>query len=474
MNAIDGFKEYLDQRCVNAVGQKLYWDDGLAESRTVFSRGWMYADSGYAVELSYHLFGLADVDAAMACWDSVSSLYKGIEAAIYSEHGHLDIYCMIRSEEVPAPGELAPFFDDVFARMSEAVFSLMSRYGESLRGEDELAGEALMDFSNEARTRFVSSFLPKAYGGKELSSEEEEATDMYDDWDEIDDADVTPYESHAPMKLEVPEFRKPCEPGNGGFASIAGMEELKASLEEKVLWMLGHREQAERYRITMPSGMLLYGPPGCGKTYFAERFAEESGLKFMLVRPSDLADRYLHGTQDLIGRTFSKARRMAPCILCFDELDALVPDRRSEDAVQRTSEVNEFLVQMNDAGKYGVFVIGTTNLRESIDPAVLRTGRLDIQVEIPAPDLKLRKSLFSFHLDGRPLSDDIDLDWLAVMTDGYASSDITAIVNTAAIKAARADVPIGESHLEAAVRAIPSSLKSKARRQVGFAVPCPV
>lgn len=247
----------------------------------------------------------------------------------------------------------------------------------------------------------------------------------------------------------------------GGFADVAGMDALKKMLTERVIWVLRDREKAQKYRLLPPNGMLLYGPPGCGKTYFAEKFAEESHFNYMVVNGSDVGSTYIHGTQGKIAALFQEAAAKAPTVLCFDEFDSFVPARGSEAARHRPEEVNEFLSQLNNCARKGIFVIGTTNRVDMIDPAVLRKGRLDLHVEVPAPDQETRRLMFVHHLKGRPLSGDIDLERLASLSEGYASSDIAFIVNDAALVAALADEEIAQRHLEDSIRCNPSSLGRK-------------
>lgn len=256
---------------------------------------------------------------------------------------------------------------------------------------------------------------------------------------------------------------------SGGFADVAGLDNLKKMLTERVIWVLRDREKAARYKLVPPNGMLLYGPPGCGKTYFAEKFAEESRFNYMIVNGSDLGSTYIHGTQGKIAALFQEAAAKAPTVLCFDEFDSFVPARGSEAARHRPEEVNEFLSQLNNCARRGIFVIGTTNRMDMIDPAILRKGRLDLQVEIPAPDQETRRLMFVHHLKGRPLADDIDMERLAALTDGYSSSDIAFIANDAALMAALADENIAQRHLEDSIRCNPSSLGRKATRNpIGY------
>ncbi len=257
--------------------------------------------------------------------------------------------------------------------------------------------------------------------------------------------------------------------GKGGFADVAGMDQLKKEMTNRVIWVLRNKAKAAQYRLLPPNGMLLYGPPGCGKTFFAQKFAEETGFHYFLVKGSDLGSTYIHGTQNKIAELFKTAAEKAPCVICFDEFDSFVPARGTDAARHRPEEVNEFLSQLNNCAERGIFVIGTTNRIDMIDPAVLRKGRMDLQYEIPAPDLEVRKAMFKIHLKGRPCSEDIDTDRLAELTAGYASSDISFIVNESAMVAALGDEPICQRILEESVRCNPSSLARKTDRiKIGF------
>ncbi len=224
--------------------------------------------------------------------------------------------------------------------------------------------------------------------------------------------------------------------GGNGFADIAGMDELKEMLHKRVILILKDKELAEKYRLTPPNGMLLYGPPGCGKSFFAEKFAEETGFNFILVKASDLGSIYVHGSQGKIADLFRKAEENAPTVLCFDEFDAFVPNRSTDNSSgNQAGEVNEFLSQLNNCSKRGIFVIATSNRPDKVDPAVLRTGRIDKQVYVPMPDATARKLMFELYLKDRPC-DEINSDELAQKTDGYVASDIAYIVNEAATIAA--------------------------------------
>ena len=244
--------------------------------------------------------------------------------------------------------------------------------------------------------------------------------------------------------------------GNG-FKDVAGMNTLKQMLTQKVIFILKDREKAARYKLLPPNGMLFYGPPGCGKSFIAEKFAEETGFNFILVKASDLGSIYVHGSQGMIADLFKKAEESKPTVICFDEFDAFVPNRSSTGAEHQAGEVNEFLTQLNNCAQRGIFVIATSNRPDMIDPAVLRTGRIDKLVYIPMPDKEARQEMFKLHLNGRPCGA-VDVERLAEMTDGFIASDIAYIVNDAAMGAAFADQPITQQILESTINGIHPSI----------------
>lgn len=268
---------------------------------------------------------------------------------------------------------------------------------------------------------------------------------------------VLPHSEQPVQNEKCGRSSQPADPPRG-FAAVAGMRELKGYLTTSVINLLRNTKRARRYRIHIPNGMLLYGPPGCGKSFFAEKFAEEVGYSSIHVKASDLASIYVHGTQSKIRELFDEARKKAPTVICFDEFDALAPNRNHPLSAHQYGEVNEFLSQLNNCGQDGIFVIASTNKPDLIDPAVLRRGRIDRVVYLPAPDTEARRELFLLNLRDRPCSASIDVQRLAELTIGYVCSDIAGIVNDAAITAAEKDLPITQQILERSISLTPPSV----------------
>lgn len=257
-----------------------------------------------------------------------------------------------------------------------------------------------------------------------------------------------------PAREEAKAIKKTGE----GFAAVAGMEELKNQLREEVIEPLHHPEEYKRYGITIPNGMLLYGPPGCGKTFFAKHFAEEVGFNFMCITPATLKSKYVNATQENIANMFKEAEEKAPTIIFIDEINELVPNRESNVHEMSRSAVNEMLAQMDRTGEKGIFIIGATNYPHTIDPAILRAGRLDRKYYVGAPDKEARKALFELYLKNRPYDFGLNYDELAELTDNYVSADIQLIVNDASRAALKQHSKITMDLLRSAIKEAHPSL----------------
>lgn len=251
-----------------------------------------------------------------------------------------------------------------------------------------------------------------------------------------------------------------------GFAAVAGMEELKQQLREEVIEPLHNPGEYHRYGVTIPNGMLLYGPPGCGKTFFAKHFAEEVGFNFMCITPAVLKSRYVNATQENIARMFKEAEEKAPTVIFMDEMNELVPNRDNDNVHEMSrSSVNEMLAQMDRTGEKGIFIIGATNYPNMIDPAILRAGRLDKKYYIGVPDMEARMALFKLYLEKRPYDFGLDYLQLAEMTKNYVSADILLIVNDASRCALRKHSKITMDMLKSAISNVRPSLSADELRK---------
>lgn len=209
-----------------------------------------------------------------------------------------------------------------------------------------------------------------------------------------------------------------------GFDAIAGMNELKEQLKLDVIDALNNPEEYAKFGLTIPNGMLLYGPPGCGKTFFAKHFAEEVGSNFMQINPGTLKSRYVNATEENISKMFQEAEKNAPTIIFIEEISGLFPSRDSDAHEMSKNAVEAMLAEMDRTGEKGIFVLCATNYPDKIDAALLRAGRLDKKFYLPPPDFEARKAMFEMYLKPRPIDFGIDYDKLALLTENFVSSDI--------------------------------------------------
>jgi len=250
------------------------------------------------------------------------------------------------------------------------------------------------------------------------------------------------------------------------LADVAGMTEVKERLEAAFLAPLRNPELSRLYGKSLRGGLLLYGPPGCGKTFIARALAGELGASFMAVSFADIIDMYTGQSERNIQEMFATARRSAPAVLFLDEVDALGQRRSQLRSTPMRSAVNQLLLELDDVtgGNDGVFVLAATNHPWDVDSALRRPGRLDRTLLVLPPDAAARESVFRFHLSGRPVAG-IELRALAGMTEGYSAADIAHICESAAELALLDSVRtgaarlIGQDDLVAAARQIRPSLR---------------
>jgi transitional endoplasmic reticulum ATPase len=224
-----------------------------------------------------------------------------------------------------------------------------------------------------------------------------------------------------------------------GWADIGGLEEVKQLLVEAVEWPLRHTPLFQHAGIRPSKGILLYGVPGTGKTLLAKALARESEVNFIAVKGPQILSMWVGESERGVREVFRKARQAAPCIVFLDELDALAP-RRGGGADSQVTErvVSQLLTELDGIEELkGVVVLAATNRVDRLDPALLRPGRFDFLVELPVPDREARLAIWRVHTRNMPLADDIDLDALAVETEGLVGADIEGLCRRAALLAIR-------------------------------------
>jgi len=224
-----------------------------------------------------------------------------------------------------------------------------------------------------------------------------------------------------------------------GFESVGGLDEAKATLERAVTWPLTYGPLFEAADADPPSGVLLYGPPGTGKTLLARAVAAESEVNFVRVQGPELLDRYVGESEKAVREVFDRARQTAPAIVFFDEIDAVATDRDRAGSEVTERVVSQLLTEFDAvADNPNLIVLAATNRKDALDPALLRAGRLESHVEVPAPDETARRAILGVHTRDKPLADDVDLDDLAARTAGYSGADLAAVCREAAMLAVRA------------------------------------
>lgn len=252
-----------------------------------------------------------------------------------------------------------------------------------------------------------------------------------------------------------------------GLDKVAGMHELKNLLRTEVVDPVRNPEPYQRYGLSIPNGILLYGPPGCGKTYIARALSEELGHHFLEIVPSELASPYVHGSVIRIRELFDEATEYAPSVVFIDEFEALVPVRSGLGGFQhhKAEEVNEILTHLNASADKRVFIIAATNQPDMIDPAVRRTGRLDKLIYVGPPDAEARKEMLLLHLWNRPLNDDFDVEQIANQLQGYSASDLKFLVDEAARDALQRRTPISAESFQRAMTRIVASIPPESEMQ---------
>jgi transitional endoplasmic reticulum ATPase len=261
--------------------------------------------------------------------------------------------------------------------------------------------------------------------------------------------------------IEIPKVK---------WVDIGGLNEVKSELIEAVDWPLKYNDVFKRTGIRPPSGILLFGPPGCGKTLLAKAIANESQANFITIRGPEIFSKWVGESEKAIREVFRKARMAAPAIIYFDEIDAIAPRRGiSEGTRVYESVVNQLLAEMDGIQDMaGVVVIASTNRPDIIDPGLLRPGRFDRLILVPSPDKDARKKILEVHTKKMPLSEDVNIDTLTNLTEGFSGADLENLTREAGMMAVRENLKaakVSAKHFEDALKKISPSITSELIKQ---------
>ncbi|MEO2152549.1 MAG: AAA family ATPase, partial [Thermococcus sp.] len=303
-------------------------------------------------------------------------------------------------------------YDEVKARLIDALLEELAEVTHGFVGADlaalarEAAMAALRRLIKEGKIDFEAEHIPREV----LEELKVTRKDFYEALKMVEPSAL------REVLLEVPNVR---------WDDIGGLEDVKQELREAVEWPLKYPEAFQGLGITPPKGILLYGPPGTGKTLLAKAVANESEANFIAIKGPEVLSKWVGESEKNIREIFRKARQAAPTVIFIDEIDAIAP-RRGTDVNRVTDRlINQLLTEMDGIQENsGVVVIGATNRPDIIDPALLRPGRFDRLILVPAPDEKARLEIFKVHTRRVPLAEDVDLAELAKKTEGYSGADI--------------------------------------------------
>ncbi len=268
------------------------------------------------------------------------------------------------------------------------------------------------------------------------------------------------------------------------WIDIGGLDGIKKELQEAVEWPLKYPDLYTTIGYSMPKGVLLYGPSGTGKTLLAKSVATESEANFISVRGPELLSKWVGESERGVREVFRRARQASPCVIFFDEIDALAPVRGlGGDSMVTERVVSQLLTELDGIQSLsGVVVLAATNRMDMVDPALLRAGRFDKLLYIPPPDKAARRMILEIHIKHKPISADLDLERVAEMTEGFSGADLTSVVNTAVslvlqeyiasfpkpedAKKHAAEAAVTMKHFEDAIRKVKTSREGKPAEKI--------
>jgi len=225
------------------------------------------------------------------------------------------------------------------------------------------------------------------------------------------------------------------------WKDVGGLNDEKKILQDNMIAAISTPDKFRKMGVKPPKGVLLYGPPGCGKTLLARALAAECGANMILVRGPEILSKWVGESEKAIREIFRKAKAAAPCVVIFDELDSLAKSKMKEENNHGETILSQMLTEMEDSGTSNIMVIGITNRPDLIDNSMLRNGRLDIVLFVQPPDEKSRLDIIKILTDGMPLASDISLNEIAVSTQNYTGADLASLCREAAVNAMQRDSP---------------------------------
>jgi len=290
-------------------------------------------------------------------------------------------------------------------------------------------GADIMAVCREAALFALRKILPKINLDEPIPSEIIQELEISDD-DFMQAINLVEPSAMREVMVEIPNVK---------WNDIGGLDDIKEELKEAVEWPLIYQDLFERAGIRPLNGILLFGPPGCGKTLLAKAIATETKSNFITVKGPEVFNKFVGESERLVRNIFRKARQAAPSIVYFDELDAISTVRGANEVSSlRDSIVNQILVEMDGIeNRKGVVVVASTNRPELVDPALLRPGRLDRLLYVTAPDLKARERIIMVHTKNMPLAENVSITHLAQVTEGYSGADLENLCREAGMQAIR-------------------------------------
>ena len=319
-------------------------------------------------------------------------------------------------------------------------------------------GADISSLSREAAMKALRRYMP------EINLEEERVPpEILERMVVKEDDFLSAYREITPTAMrevyvEIPSVR---------WKEVGGLDEIKNELIQSVEWPLKKPEVFKRMGIKPPRGILLYGPPGCGKTLLARAVATESEANFIAVKGPEIFSKWVGESEKAIREVFRKARTAAPAIIFFDELDSIIPRRGAgySDSGATERVISQLLTEMDGIESLqNVVVIAATNRPDILDPAVMRPGRFDRLIDVPAPDSKALMQIFKIHTRDMPLSKDVDLQEIAEKAREYSGADVEALCREAAMNALRDSVDAKEvtrRDFDKAIETIKPSINEK-------------